>query len=130
VAAALRTALAKDVTEEAYRNGLIVRDRIRTLYQERLVGQRFDALIYPTTSLLPPPLAEDDLTRHNGRDVSVFGMSVRNTGPGSVAGMPSISLPGGRSRTGLPIGLSLEAYSGNDDRLLAVARAVEALDLT
>jgi mandelamide amidase len=130
VAAALRTALAKDVTEEAYRNGLIVRDRIRALYQEHLVGQRFDALIYPTTSLLPPPLAEDDLTRHNGRDVSVFGMSVRNTGPGSVAGMPSISLPGGRSRTGLPIGLSLEAYSGNDDRLLAVARAVEALDLT
>ncbi|MCW2540987.1 MAG: iaaH [Frankiales bacterium] len=129
VASALRAALASDLTEEDYRDGLLVRDRIRDLYQDALVAQQFDALIYPTVAMLPPPLGVDDRTQHNGHEVSVVGMSLRNTGPGSVAGMPSISLPGGRSRAGLPIGLSLEAYSGHDHRLLAVARAVEALDL-
>lgn len=52
--------------------------------------------------------------------------SVRNTSPGSVAGLPSISLPAGRTEQGWPVGISLEAPSGADHQLLATAQAVHA----
>lgn len=56
----------------------------------------------------------------------VFLTTIRNTGPGSTAGMPAISLPAGTTPAGLPIGISLEALPGEDTALLASARLVEA----
>lgn len=44
----------------------------------------------------------------------------------SLAGLPAVSIPVGRSE-GLPVGLQLATRHGDDDRLLALAAAVEAL---
>jgi Asp-tRNA(Asn)/Glu-tRNA(Gln) amidotransferase A subunit family amidase len=45
--------------------------------------------------------------------------------PWTHAGLPSVSLPAGRSRSGLPLGLQLVARFGVDEQLLAWARALE-----
>jgi mandelamide amidase len=74
-----------------------------------------------------PPVGDDDTTELNGRQVPVFLTTIRNTGPGSTAGMPAISLPAGTTAAGLPIGLSLEALPGEDRALLATAGRVEAV---
>ncbi|MGE3660045.1 MAG: amidase family protein [Pseudonocardia sp.] len=102
---------------------LEVRDRLRAAYAVALDG--LDAIIYPTVALPAPPLGDDDMTELNGAQVPVFLTSIRNTAPGSTAGMPSISLPGGVTAAGLPVGISLEGLPGQDAALLAAAAYVE-----
>jgi indoleacetamide hydrolase len=130
VRAALEVAASGAFTEDAYRQALAARDRLRAAYAAALRpegGQPLDALVYPTVPLPAPPVGDDDTTDLDGRQVPVFLTTIRNTGPGSTAGMPAISLPAGRTDTGLPIGISLEALPGADAALLAAARTVEAV---
>ncbi|RFU22141.1 indole acetimide hydrolase [Geodermatophilus marinus] len=130
VRAALEMAASGSVTEELYRQNLEVRARLRQAYGAALRpagGERLDALVYPTVPLPAPPVGDDETTELNGRQVPVFLTTIRNTGPGSTAGMPAISLPAGATAAGLPIGVSLEALPGDDAALLAVAGRVEAL---
>lgn len=117
------------VTEDVYQQAMATRDRLRAAYaaaRQPAGAQRLDALVYPTVPLPPPPLGDDDTTELDGQQVPVFLTTIRNTGPGSTAGMPAISLPAGTTRAGLPIGISLEALPGEDAALLASARRVEA----
>jgi indoleacetamide hydrolase len=129
VRGALELAAGGSVTEEVYRQNLAVRDRLRAAYTAALRpadGERLDALVYPTVPLPAPPVGDDDTTELNGRQVPVFLTTIRNTGPGSTAGMPSITLPAGATAAGLPIGVSLESLPGEDGGLLAAAGRVEA----
>ena len=52
---------------------------------------------------------------------------IRNSSPGSVAGIPGISVPAAVTASGLPLGLELDGPAGIDARLLALAAAVEAV---
>jgi mandelamide amidase len=125
----LELAAGGSVTDEVYRQSLAVRDRLRAAYAAALRpsdGEPLDGLVYPTVPLPAPPVGDDDTTELNGRQVPVFLTTIRNTGPGSTAGMPAISLPAGTTATGLPIGISLEALPGGDRALLATAGRVEA----
>jgi indoleacetamide hydrolase len=57
--------------------------------------------------------------------VPTFQTLIRNTDPGSNAGLPGISLPAGLTAEGLPVGLELDGAVGTDRHLLAVAAAIE-----
>jgi mandelamide amidase len=130
VRGAMEFAASGAVTDEAYRTALHVRQRLQAAYRAALSpsdGLPLDAVVYPTVPLPAPPIGDDDTTEVDGEQVPVFLTTISNTGPGSTAGMPAISLPAGRAESGLPIGISLEAFSGDDDLLLAVARRVEGL---
>ena len=118
--------LDRPVPEAHYHECLATRERLQAAYAEAFARHRVAALVYPTGPLVAPPLNDTETTTHNGRQVNVFLTSIQNTGPGSVAGVPSLSLPNGYTPAGLPVGLSLEAASGADGTLLAVARAIEA----
>ncbi|HVL59175.1 MAG TPA: amidase family protein, partial [Burkholderiaceae bacterium] len=52
---------------------------------------------------------------------------IRNSSPGSVAGVPGLSLPAGLTVAGLPVGIELTGAAGDDARLLAIGMAVEAV---
>ena len=129
VRGALEVAASGSVTEEVYRQNLAVRDRLRAAYTAALrpAGGPLDALVYPTVPLPATPVGDDDTTEHNGRQVPVFLTTIRNTGPGSTAGMPAISLPAGATAAGLPIGISLEGLPGEDGAVLAAAGRVESV---
>jgi mandelamide amidase len=130
VRAGLEIAAGGGITEEIYRDSLAVRDRLRAAYADALRlpdGGRLDALVYPTVPMPAPPVGNDETTELNGRQVPVFLTTIRNTGPGSTAGMPAISLPAGTTAAGLPIGLSLEALPGDDGTLLSTAARVESI---
>jgi aspartyl-tRNA(Asn)/glutamyl-tRNA(Gln) amidotransferase subunit A len=82
-----------------------------------------DLLITPTSPAVAPALAElqakpDDLRR---REVVLL----RNTRPFNVLGLPTISVPCGFSRAGLPIGLQIAGAPGDDARVLQLAQAYE-----
>lgn len=121
----LDSILAQPTGRDAYLECLDVRRRLRAVYAEVFDRSQTTALVYPTVPMPAPPLGDTDTTLHNGRQVNLFLTSIQNTGPGSVAGVPSISLPNGHTAAGLPVGLSLEAASGNDRLMLAVAAAAE-----
>jgi Asp-tRNA(Asn)/Glu-tRNA(Gln) amidotransferase A subunit family amidase len=59
--------------------------------------------------------------------VPTFPTYIRNTSPGSVAGIPGLSLPAGITKAGLPVGFGIDAPEGTDRRLLEIGLAVEPL---
>lgn len=78
--------------------------------------EEYDALVMPTTLIAAPRKAEAE--QH------LVSLS-RNCVPWSFVGFPAISVPGGRTRTGLPIGLQFVGAPGNDRIALALAAALE-----
>ena len=85
-----------------------------------------DALIFPTTVRTAALIGEDDTVELDGETVPTFPTFIRNTDPGSIAGIPGISVPAGLTGNGLPVGIELDGPAGSDRRLLAVACALEA----
>src|SRR5699024_8191188 len=92
---------------------------------EYFISHRLDALVFPTTPLPAARIGDDVSVEHNGEQVATFATFARNTNPGSVAGLPGISIPAGLSG-GLPVGLELDGPWQSDRQLLAIAQAIEA----
>jgi mandelamide amidase len=105
-----------------------VRPALVARYADCIRRDRLDALVLPTTRLPARPIGQDDEVLVNGRPVGTLQAYLRNTDPTSFAGLPSISVPAGRTAAGLPIGLSFDGLPGTDSALLGLAAAFEGLD--
>jgi aspartyl-tRNA(Asn)/glutamyl-tRNA(Gln) amidotransferase subunit A len=95
-------------------------------HTRRTIGQIFqtvDALVTPTSPILPPAIAEFTGDRNGSSDFVI--RNIRNTSPFDVYGWPTISLPCGFSASGLPIGLQISAALGQDAVVLQLAHAYE-----
>lgn len=108
--------------EAVYRTQLLARSIIAPF------GRDFDVLLTPTMACLPPEVG----SVWAGADVdpvlpllNCFPMAVF-TAVWNVTGMPAISLPLGRSTSGLPIGIQFVAGPWQDALLLQLAAEVEA----
>ncbi|MGQ0547879.1 MAG: amidase family protein, partial [Betaproteobacteria bacterium] len=115
----------KAVPEGAYKQALALRPRLKKLYADTFAKHGLAALAFPTTPLPAAPIGDDATTKLNGKDVPTFRTFVQNTGPGSNAGLPGLTLPIGRTEAGLPLGLELDGPAGSDRKLLAIALALE-----
>src|SRR5438876_1783435 len=98
----------------------------------RGIGQTFetvDAIVTPTTPIAPPTIAAFDSAY---RDPAVPNsisdirrLTLRNTSPFNKYGLPSISVPCGFTRNGLPIGLQISGPNGGEAAILQLAHAYE-----
>ena len=97
--------------------------RLRAL--ARSAAPRLDAVdvIASPTLCLTPPLMSDvaDADSH----LRVNRRIVRNTIAANYLGLCAITLPVGRDRAGMPVGLQLTAPANAEERLLAIALAAE-----
>ena len=76
----------------------------------------------PTLCLTPPLMSEvADADNH----LRVNRRIVRNTVAVNYLGLCAITMPVGRDRAGMPVGLQLIAPAGAEERLLAIGLAVE-----
>jgi aspartyl-tRNA(Asn)/glutamyl-tRNA(Gln) amidotransferase subunit A len=110
------------ITAAAYIEGKRELDRLR-----RIVGDVFskvDLLITPTTPILPQTV-EEAVNRPAVPPPGGVAPSLRNTQPFDIYGLPTISIPCGFSRTGLPIGLQISGPRLGESRVLALAHAFE-----
>lgn len=82
-----------------------------------------DLIATPTAPMLAPSFAEIAAAPETLRSREL--MLLRNTRPFNVLGAPAISVPCGRARSGLPIGLQLIGPPGADARVLRVAAAYQ-----
>ena len=115
------------VPEAAYRHALqVLRPQLQAAYRDHFRRHDIAAVVFPTTPLPAAPIGDDETVELNGARVPTFPTFIRNTSPGSVAGIPGISLPAAMTAAGLPLGLELDGPEGSDGALLAIAAAVEA----
>ena len=92
----------------------------------RSVGQVFqtvDAIVTPTSPILPSAIAEFSHERGGSADFLV--RNIQNTSPFNVYGWPTISVPCGFSGAGLPVGLQISGPPGRDAVVLQIAHAYE-----
>ena len=89
------------------------------------IFEQVDVVITPTVPAPAPKLA--DLESMAIPDVRPFEMKylLRNTAPFSSLFWPSMSVPCGFSRDGLPIGMQMSARPGADSTVLRLAHAYE-----
>jgi Asp-tRNA(Asn)/Glu-tRNA(Gln) amidotransferase A subunit family amidase len=87
------------------------------------IFENIDVLLTPTVPIPPPAIAGLQQHPENLRPAEL--LMLRNTRPFNVWGIPSISIPCGFTRDGLPIGLQLAAPPWREDLLLQVACAYE-----
>lgn len=118
--------VAAHLSVQAYELARRRRWELRRAYDVALASSGVDALVGPTAMVLPPPIGDDDLIDVDGCKLPTFGSIIRNAGPGSVAGVPMLSVPAGFSGSGLPVGLCLEGRFFGDDALLAVGESIAA----
>jgi aspartyl-tRNA(Asn)/glutamyl-tRNA(Gln) amidotransferase subunit A len=93
----------------------LVRNSIAEVFAE------VDLLVTPTTPRLPETIS----SAQNPAEASGAEFSVRNTFPFNLYGIPTISVPCGFSRSGLPIGLQISGPRLGEVPVLALAHAFE-----
>jgi aspartyl-tRNA(Asn)/glutamyl-tRNA(Gln) amidotransferase subunit A len=82
-----------------------------------------DLLVTPATPIPAPAIAELKANLENLRPAEL--KLLRNTRPFNVWGLPAISVPGGFTKNGLPIGLQIAGPHWREDLVLRLARAYE-----
>jgi len=128
VAAILQPLLAGSaIGEDAYRAAMAARVQLQALYRDAFVRHDVQALLFPTSPLTARQVGSESLAEFNGEMQPAFPTFIRNTDPGSNAGIPGLSLPAGLGADGLPVGLALDGPAGADRHLLAIGTALEAV---
>lgn len=92
----------------------------------RLFFEQYDVLALPVSQVPPFPVEQEFPTAINGRPMASYLDWMRSAYLITVTGCPAISVPAGRTATGLPVGIQLVAPHGADRRLLEIAAAFEA----
>jgi len=114
------------IDDEGYAAAMAARKLMQRTFEKYFAEQAVDAIVFPMTLLPARPIAgSDETVELNGENVPTFPTYIHNTDHATVAGLPSISIPAGLTESGLPIGIALEGPAGSDERLLAIALAVE-----
>jgi amidase len=120
----IRAGLAQSPRDVALgeRGREVVRARLRALFE------RFDALALPTTAVLPFPVEQNYPETINGQRMATYIDWAAPTFVVTLGAGPAISVPCGLAggSHGLPVGLQITAPGGAEERVLALAAAVES----
>jgi aspartyl-tRNA(Asn)/glutamyl-tRNA(Gln) amidotransferase subunit A len=114
-----RLAQAAIADTDAYVSDRFALERVRRTINE--VFAEVDLIITPTTPV--PPITIEEAS--NMSPAPAGEVWLRNTRPFNAYGLPTISIPCGLTRAGLPIGLQIAGPRFGEGRVLAFAHAFE-----
>ncbi len=99
----------------------------RTTLGQRMVSffSEYDVLVLPVSQVPPFPADQEFPTSVNGRPMETYLDWMRSAYFITVTGCPAISVPGGFTDSGLPVGIQIVAAHNQERRLLEVAHAFE-----
>ena len=119
----LRLEMARYVLAEDYIRALRGKAIIAREVDRALDG--VDVLALPALAVPAPPLGAVTMPVKGGPD-QVRTLMLRCSQPFNLSGHPAMSIPCGRTRDGLPIGLQLVGHKGRTPALVQAALAAEA----
>ena len=120
----LRLEMARYVLAEDYIRALRGKAVIAAEVDRALDG--VDALVLPSLSIPAPPFGAQSMPVKGGSDPVRTAM-LRCSQPFNLSGHPAISIPCGKTRDGMPIGLQLVGHKGRTPALVQAALAAEAV---
>jgi len=89
-----------------------------------LAEEDVDAIVVPTTPI-DAPLLNQETSRIGANDYPTRALLLRLNRPANLAGTPSLTVPCGFTRAGLPIGLQIMGGVSSETILLRIANAFE-----
>jgi indoleacetamide hydrolase len=125
-------AITADAFGAAYPDAINVqRPALQKIYQAYFRDHDLDGILFPTT-IAPAPVIDaekgsSEMSINGGTPVPTFDTMIRNTDPGSNAGLPGLSLYAGLTPGGLPVGLEIDGPVGSDAKLLGLGLSIELL---
>jgi hypothetical protein len=125
-------AITADAFGAAYSDAINVhRPALQKIYQAYFRDNNLDGILFPTT-IAPAPLIDaekgsGEMAINDGKPVPTFDTMIRNTDPGSNAGLPGLSLYAGMTPGGLPVGIEIDGPVGSDTKLLGLGLSIEAI---
>jgi len=114
-----RFSAGRSQTAEDYIRVIEARARLRALVAERQAP--FDALLLPTVQIVAPII---ESLADSAVSAPVNLLCLRNTAVGNFLDLPAISIPC-HDEGALPVGAMLMGRTGDDRRLLSIARGLE-----
>jgi Asp-tRNA(Asn)/Glu-tRNA(Gln) amidotransferase A subunit family amidase len=126
------TSVTSDSAAGEYADALnVYRPQMRALFDAYFTVNKVDAIFFPTTPLPAAPIdfvhGSSTVSVNGGPAVDEFATFIRNCDPGSIIGIPGLTLPAGLTAGGLPVGMALDGPVGSDQKLLAIGMAMETL---
>ncbi len=117
-----RLEAGRAVSGADYRRALQGREQLWLDVNRALEGR--DALVLPTLPIPAPPIGAAEMPV--GRTMEpIRSLMLRLTQLFDISGHPAISIPCGRTKTGLPVGFQIAGARMQTDNLLAIAMACE-----
>jgi indoleacetamide hydrolase len=125
-------AITADAFGAAYDDAITVqRPALQQIYAAYFRDNQLDGILFPTTiapaCLIDADKGSGEMSINGGPPVAVFDTMIRNTDPGSNAGLPGLSLFAGMTADGLPVGLEIDGPVGSDAKLLGLGLSIEAI---
>jgi mandelamide amidase len=125
-------AITADAFGAAYQDAITVqRPALQKMYEAYFKDNNLDGILFPTTVAPAPPIdtvkGSGEMSINGGAPVPTFDTMIRNTDPGSNAGIPGLSLFAGMTPGGLPVGLEIDGPVGSDAKLLGLGLSIEAI---
>lgn len=122
----LTTAWEQRDNHNAYRELMVTHQELRNEWDTLFAENCVTGLLRPTSPINAIPIGDEFTTAAFGTEVPTFGTAIRNTGPGSTAGQPAVTIPAGIGPANLPVGVTIDGSRDNDDTLLALAAEIDA----
>jgi indoleacetamide hydrolase len=125
-------AITADAFGAAYQDAITVqRPALQNIYAAYFKDNNLDGILFPTTIAAAPPIDAEkgsgEMSINGSKPVPTFDTMIRNTDPGSNAGIPGLSLFAGMTPGGLPVGLEIDGPVGSDSKLLGLGMSIEAI---
>ena len=125
-------AITADAFGAAYQDAITVqRPALQKMYEAYFRDNDLDGILFPTT-IAPAPVIDaekgsNEMSINGDQPVPTFDTMIRNTDPGSNAGIPGLSLFAGLTPGGLPVGIEIDGPLGSDAKLLGLGLSIESI---
>jgi aspartyl-tRNA(Asn)/glutamyl-tRNA(Gln) amidotransferase subunit A len=120
-----RLEIGTRVPATRFLEALETRENFTEQLRAAMAEAQVDALVVPATPIAAP-LIEEETTRIAGQEFPTRALLLRLNRPANLAGVPALSVPCGRTSSGLPVGLQVIGRRAGEQAVLVIARFVES----
>lgn len=100
---------------------------LRAAYGKLFADHALDAIAMPTVPVPPPLIGADETMQTDLGPRPTFGTITAHTALATLTGAPSLAIPAGFDRDGLPVSLMIEALPAQDRLLLHLGQRIAAV---